>query len=337
MKKTAAYLLFLALVFILSCGQQGQRTFKKSTPLMDTLVAITVVSYSAGDAEKAIDHALSSIEAFGEHINFFSETSELSGLNRNAGIRRVRVSPDTLDVIEKAVFVSERSDGAYDPTIGPVMRLYDFQEKKKPPDDDIRKALPLVDYRDIIISRSDSTVFLRKKGMLLDLGGIAKGYAADLAVQSLKKDGISAGLVAIAGDIRTFGVRSDGKAWTIGIKNPRQKGEKDEVVARISLVDKAISTSGDYERYFMSDGQRYHHILNPKTGYPESQCMSATVISESAVYSDAFSTALFTLGPEKGLKLAKEQKMEAVIIDSHGKVHVTDAMKELLTIEKDTE
>ncbi|RPI34154.1 MAG: FAD:protein FMN transferase, partial [Nitrospiraceae bacterium] len=194
--------------------------------------------------------------------------------------------------------------------------------------------LSLVNYKNIIIDRTESTVFLKKKGMLLDLGGIAKGYAADLAVRSLKEKGISAGLVAIAGDIKAFGLKPDKKPWIIGIKNPRQKSGDGEIIAKISLSGKAISTSGDYERYFILNGQRFHHLLDPKTGYPASGCQSVSVIADQGATTDGFDNALFILGPEKGLALAKEMGLDAMIIDDKGSIHTTAGLQGKLTIER---
>jgi thiamine biosynthesis lipoprotein len=308
--------------------------YKKSRTLMDTFVTVTVVADSAEKGEKAIETAFSTIERFGDLVNYFSDKSEVSDINRNAGVAPVRVSAETLDVIEKAVFVAEKSGGAFDPTIGPIIKLWDFHNKTKAPDSEIKKNLRLVNYRNIIIDREKSTVFLKEKGMQLDPGGIAKGYAADLAVEALKQEGIRAGVVAAAGDISTFGLRPDGKPWNVGIKNPRQKSGADEVLATIRMGDKAISTSGDYERYFISDGQRYHHILDPKTGYPANTCRSVTIITGKGVFTDAFSTAVFVLGPEKGLKLAKEEEMEALIIDSNGKISATPGLIERVKFEK---
>ena len=335
MKKTSVLVLtFLILAAIVSCSIQKDSVYKKSMPLMDTIVSITVVSDSKEIAEKAMEEAFGKIDSFGYLINFYSEKSELSEINRNAGIRKTRVSPETLDVIEKAFLASEKSLGAFDPTIGPIVKLWDFAEKKMPSDKEIKHALPLVNYRDIIIDRNASTVMLSKKGMMLDLGGIAKGYAADMAVDSLMKKGIQSGLVSIAGDIRTFGLKPDKKPWTIGIKNPRQTGTKDEIIARARLTDKAISTAGDYERYFIAAGKRYHHLLDPKTGLPAETCRSVSIVSDKAVDTDAFSTAVFVLGPAKGMKLAKDLGMEAFIIDSNGTIYTTDSLKEKLSFEK---
>jgi len=317
-----------------ACSPHKMSSYKKSKALMDTFVTVTVVADSNATADKAIESAFDVIERFGNLINFYSDRSELSAINRNAGIQAVKVSPETLDIIERAVYIAEKSGGAFDPTIGPEIKLWDFLNKIKPSDTEIRKKLPLVNYKNVIIDKGKSTVLLKKKDMLLDLGGIAKGYAADLAVQSLKQQGISAGIVAIAGDIKAFGLKPDNKPWIIGIKNPRQTNNDDEIIAKIHLSSKAISTSGDYERYFMLNGQRFHHLLIPQTGLPGYACQSASVIADEGVMTDGFDNALFILGPEKGLALAKEIGLDAMIIDDKGAIHTTVGLQGKLTIER---
>ncbi|MBI5631899.1 MAG: FAD:protein FMN transferase [Nitrospirae bacterium] len=332
--RNISLLILILLTSALSCSFGKASVFSKTMPLMDTMVSITVVADSKEAAESAMQRTFAEIGRFGELINFYSENSELAGINRNAGMHAVKVSPESLDVIEQAVIAAEKSGGAFDPTIGPVVRLWDFPNRRKPTEFELAQALPLVNYKDILIDRAAFTVFLKRKGMMIDLGGIAKGYAADLAVESLKKEGIRSGLVSIAGDIRTFGVKPDKGLWVIGIKNPRQTGERDEIIARIRLGDKAISTAGDYERFFLSEGKRYHHLLDPKSGYPAELCRSVSVIAEKGVITDGFDNAIFILGPEKGLKLAKEIGVDAIIIDGSGTIHMTDAIKDKITIEK---
>jgi thiamine biosynthesis lipoprotein len=301
---------------------------------MDTLITITVVSDSKEIAEKAIDAALAEIENLDRLLNFFSSESEVSNINKNAGISAIKVSPDTLDVLDMSLLVSKNTAGAFDITIGPVITLYDFYKKIKPEDSVIKKNLPLINYRDLIIDRNKSTAFLKKKGMLIDLGGISKGYAADKAVEVLKRNGIHAGLVSVAGDIKAFGLKPDGMPWKIGIRNPRispnpllvkgsEGGVTEDIIATIELRDMAISTSGDYERYFMLDGRRYHHILDPKTGYPAEGSQSVSIITNKALFTDAFATGVFILGPERGMKFLEKMGLDGVIVDSQGKVHIT--------------
>lgn len=307
--------------------------YKKSSDVMDTRVEITVVSKSETEAERAIDAAFAEIGKLEQLLSFWTEDSEIALIYENAGKSPVKVSPETFDVIKKAIHVSVKTGGAFDPTVGPVIRLWDFREKKKPEKAALKNALKLVDYNAMGLNAESSTVFLGRKGMSFDTGGIAKGYAADRAVDVLKKMGIKAGLVSVAGDIKAFGLKLDeegGRApWRVGIRDPRSNN-RDKLIATIELRDEAISTSGDYERFFIEDGVRYHHILDPKTGYPARGCMSVTVIAKDAVMTDGFSTGIFVLGPEKGIALLEELGYEGVIISADGKRHATDGIKDRL-------
>jgi len=313
----------LLLIFLSACKPRKEKVYRKSKILMDTLVTVTGVSNSKENAEKAIDAALAEIEKLDRLLNFFSPESEVSHINKNAGISVIKVTPDMLDVLDMSLMVSKNTEGAFDVTIGPVITLYDFYKKIKPEDSVIKKNLSFVNYKDLIIDRNESAVFLKKRGMLIDLGGISKGYAADKAVEVLKRKGIHAGLVSVAGDIKAFGLKPDGRPWKIGIRNPRAKGQEDDILATIELRDMAISTSGDYERFFILNGRRYHHLLNPKTGCPAEESQSVSIITNRAVFTDAFATGIFILGPEKGMRVLEKMGFDGVIVDSQGKVHIS--------------
>jgi FAD:protein FMN transferase len=294
---------------------------------MNTVVTITVVTTAENVADKAIEDAFLTIDDIEKKFNFYSPASDIALINKAAGIAEVKVSSDTITLLDKALFVSEKTRGAFDITIGPVTRLYNFFTQQKPIDFTLEKTLPLVNYRDILINKNNSTAHLRKPGMLLDPGGIAKGYAADKAVETLRQQGIVSGIVAIAGDIRAFGMKPDGKPWKVGVRNPRAKGPGDDIMATMELTDSAISTSGDYERFFISNGKRYHHILSPKTGRPADQCRSVTVIAPEGYLADSFSTGIFILGPEKGITLLETLGYNGVIVDSTGKIHMTPNLR----------
>ncbi len=318
-KFKTSLLCLIPFIFILfsSCNiieKDKDRLFKKSTVLMDTIVSITVVSNSSEKAERAIDEAFRELKRLEELMNFYSDKSELAMINRNAGIRPVKVSEDTIDIIKKAIYVSRLTDGAFDMTTGVLTKLWDFNNKKMPEPKEINYALRLVNYRDIVINEKKSTVFLKRKGMLIDLGGIAKGYGADRAMEILKKNGINSCLVAIAGDIKVSGRKPDGSPWVIGIRHPRAEKNSNDIFTSLPLTDAAISTSGDYERFFIKDGKRYHHILNPFTGYPSESTGGVSVITEEGYLSDSFATAVFVLGPEKGMELLKRLGYKGIFI-----------------------
>ncbi|MEW6586450.1 MAG: FAD:protein FMN transferase [Nitrospirota bacterium] len=322
----AAVALFLILVVSIACSPK-ERVYKKSKMLMNTIVTITVVSASESKADEAIDEAFHEIERIEKKVNFYSAESEISSINKAAGIDAARVSFDTMYLVEKALYVSEKTEGAFDITIGPVAVLYDFSAKIKPEERDLRNAISLVNYRKVILDRKKSTVHLPKKGMLIDMGGISKGYAADRAADVLEKEGIASGIVAVAGDIKAFGLKPDGKPWKIGIRNPRAKSREDDVLATLEITDVAISTSGDYERFFIVDGTRYHHLLSPKTGRPAGGCRSVTIIVREGALADALATGVFVRGPEDGLQILRFLGYDAVIVDSRGGVHVTPNLR----------
>ena len=328
----------LILLFTISaCSPQKEKVYRKNRILMDTTVTISVVSGSGDKSEKAIDRAFSEIEKLDRLLNFFSDSSEVSEINRNAGLKAVVVSPETFAVLEKAVYASGKTNGAFDVTIGSVTAMWDFHKRTKPEDKKIKERLPLVNYKNIILNKKSSSVYLKKKGMLIDLGGIAKGYAADKAVEALKREGIKSGLVSISGDIKAFGLKPDLKPWKIGIRNPRSENKEDEIMATIEMTDMAISTSGDYERYFIIEGKRYHHILNPKTGYPVDECRSVSIIAKDGSVTDPFSTGIFILGAEKGIKLLEEMEIDGIIVDKNGKIHTTPNLRGKLEIIGDSQ
>ena len=318
----------LVVLFVVLAGPlHRKRLFKESRTSMYTLVSITVLASSPEKAGTAMDAAYQELERLGRLLNFYAADSELTTINNNAGIRPVRVSPDTLEIIEAAVYASQQTEGGFDVTVGPLVKLWDFKTNTLPSVASIAENLPLVGYKNIVVDHTASTVFLAQPGVQIDLGGIIKGFAADKAVEILKNHGIDDGIVAVAGDIKVFGRQLDGRLWHVGIQNPRQENDEAQLLATVDLDDVGISTSGDYQRYFMKDGIRYHHLLNPKTGYPESLCRSVTIIAPTATLTDAFATGIFVMGPEKGLGVLEKLGMEGVVVDHQGWVLMTRGIR----------
>jgi len=313
-----------------SCDTHKLKAFRETRVALYTIVTITVYSDSENKAKAAIDATFSELDRLGRILNFYSENSEVSAVNRFSGVRPVKVSKDTVDVIDKALYVSRCTDGAFDITIGPIVKMWDFEKKIVPDKKSVKDKLYLVNYRNVVVDRAHSTVFLKKKGMQMDLGGIEKGYAADRAVALLKENGISSGIVAIGGEVKPFGSKPTGGMWIIGIKNPDQKNKDDELIATVKLQNKAISTSGGYENFFIKDGQLYHHILDPATGYPAYKCRSVSVIAENAP--DGFPTGIFVLGPEKGMGVLKKYGLDGVIVDRDGEILSTEGIKDNLEL-----
>ena len=322
-----ACVLLAAAIFFAGPGHR-KRLFKESRTSLYTLVSITAVSGSEDRAGKAIDEAYRELDRLGRLLNFYAEDSELSAINRNAGIKPVQVSADTLEIIRTAVYAAEQTEGGFDVTVGPLVRLWDFQKKTIPTVGMIDKARELIGYQHIVVDTAASTVYLDKKGVQIDLGGIIKGYAADKAAEVLMKNGIDSGIVAVAGDIRLFGSQPDGRPWHVGIQNPRQRDENDELLATVFLDAGGLSTSGDYQRYFIDKGVRYHHLLNPQTGYPQSLCRSVTIVAPNATLTDSLATGIFILGPEKGLAVLEKLKMGGIIVDKDGRIRMTEGLKD---------
>lgn len=319
---------------LFSCSLRKEKIYTESRISMDTIVTISVVSKSEDKALIAINKVMGEMEKLSTFVDFYSDVSELSAINRNAGKKPVNVSPETIDLVKEAKSVAKLTGGAFDPTIGVISKLWDFNNMIRPDQKDINERLKLVSYNNIIINEEKSTVFLKKTGMLMDLGGIAKGYAADMAVEILSSSGIKSALVSVAGDIRAYGLKPDGNPWMIGIRDPRPVSATENIMAALPLKDLAISTSGDYQRFFETEGTRYHHLLAPQTGMPASGCQSVSVIADRAVMSDALSTAVFIMGPEKGLAFLDKIGYQALIIDFYGQLHISEGLRDNIEIKR---
>jgi thiamine biosynthesis lipoprotein len=311
---------FLFLLFLSGCNRL--KTVQKTETIMGTEATITAVAASESEAAAAIDAGMAELRRFDRMMSLYKDDSEITKVNMAAGKAAVKVSPEIIEVVEAANRVSELTDGAFDITVGPLVVLWQMRlkEGKMPTDEEIMNIKPRVNYRNIIIDKKTSTLFLKNRNMIMDLGGAAKGYAADKTAELLSNRGIKNGIVALAGDIRVMGHRSDGTPWHIGVQDPR---EKDKTMAVLKLSDKSISTSGDYERFRIVGKKRYHHIIDPRTGKPSESMISVTLIGNSGALVDPLTTALFIVGKGKAMKLVKELGCELIVEDSSGKVNMS--------------
>ena len=316
--------LLVSSIFLVSCSRVKEKDlYRKSAILMDTLVTITVVSGSPKRANAAIDAAFAEILRLQKLISFWDPKSEISEIGREAGIRPVKVSPETMDVMKKAIYISRETNGAFDGTLARVIRLWNIPYSKKIPSKAaLRKAMELVGYKLIKIDPKKSTVYLSKKGMSFDTGGLAEGLASDYAEAVLKAHGIKAGLISCAGDITAFGRKPDGHGWRVGIENPRPKGKNDKLLGSVELINEGISTSGDYERYFIINGVRYCHIINARTGFPAQGYESVTVIAPNGTWADGFGCGIFAAGPKKGPTIAKKLGFGLITVTDDGVLHI---------------
>ena len=298
---------------------------------MGTLVKITAVARSESVAQAAATAGFAEIRRLEELLSTWIPTSELSRVNAAAGILPVHVSLETLTVVQRAVQAAEMTDGGFNIAIGPAVDAWRVTEGQRIPTEAELDALrPLVDLMSVHANVREQTIFLAKTGMRIDVGGIGKGYAADQAVEALRKAGAIAGIVALSGDIKTFGRLPDGKMFPVGVQHPRQDGA---VLAWIDLQDEAISTAGDYERFFERNGVRYHHILDPRTLQPARSCQAVTVIAREGVWADGLDTGIFVMGPERGMELIEQlPDVEAIIVDAGGRLLVSSGLKQRIRL-----
>jgi thiamine biosynthesis lipoprotein len=300
---------------------------------MGTEVSFAVMTDDEDGAERAIGAAFDEIKRVEDLMTTWHE-SDITRINDNAGVAPVKVSPETLEVIEMAQKTSKMSGGVFDISFYAMHGIWKFDEdmvKKVPSAAEIRKRLALVDYRKILVDHDKSTVFLQKKGMGISLGGIAKGYAVDRAVAILVRAGFPDAIVQAGGDLMCSGSKN-GNPWVTGIRDPR--GARGDVFARMMLINHAFSTAGDYERFFILDGKRYHHIIDPRTGYPATKSRSVTIYAPNAFIADAVDDAVFILGWQKGFEmLDKLDDVGAVVVDDKGKVHLSKRVVERVQVD----
>lgn len=279
----------------------------------------------ANEALRAVEKEAQRLESL---LSRFLPDSDISRVNRAAGIKREKISSETFCVLSSANDFSLISGGLFDITISPLVNLWDYKHAFAAPTyDKIEQVLKLVNYSDLQLDAVLGTAALKKSGQSVDLGGIGKGYASDCFMEVFKRFGVSSAFSNIGGNVSTLGSKPDGSPWRVGIRHPRQNG----LLGVVEVTARAVVTSGDYERYFIDrEGRRFHHILNPLTGYPaESGLVSVTVVADSAMTADALSTALFIGGLEKGLSIReKYQQAEAVFVDTELQVYVTQGLRQ---------
>lgn len=284
------------------------------------------------EVELVLQTCIRRLEELERHLSANAESSTLIDINKASGVSAVNVPADIYPLFARAVFFAEKTDGAFNPAIGGVVKLWNigFENARKPEDRDIQVALSRTDYKDVQLA--GTAVFLKKEGMKLDLGAIAKGFAADELTRIVKQAGIMHAVIDIGGTISAVGVRPDGKRWNIGIRDPRIR--QGQPIISAPIENRSISTSGSYERYFEQDGIRYHHIIDPATGYPvQSNMIAVSVFADSATDADALSTACFVMGYKKAVKLLDElPNTEALFIFDDNSVRTTGNLKKNIMI-----
>jgi thiamine biosynthesis lipoprotein len=293
--------------------------------IMGTRITVELWADDAAKAQPAIDAVLAEMRHIDETMSTYKPTSEISLVNDHAADGPMHISKELFDLLTTAHEYSVLTDGAFDITYASVGYLYDFRKRVRPTDAQIDAALPAINYEHVLLDPVNQTVRFSQKGVRIDLGGIAKGYAVDRGIDVLKSLGITRAYVSAGGDSRIIGDRF-GKPWIVGVRDPR-KGPG-EALLRIPLVNAAISTSGDYERFFDEGGVRYHHIIDPHTGHSASKVRSATVIAPTATRTDGLSKTAFVLGPDAAMAIYNRiDDVDAIIVKLDGTVVYSKGMR----------
>ncbi len=295
---------------------------------MGTTLDITIQGRGGKRSKNDVNRAVALARRIENETSRFKPGSDVSRINTAAGVAPVEVGDATFNIIEKALEYGKMTGGAFDITVAPIVKLWGFynQKYRVPTAKEIAAATALVDYRKVIIDARSKTVMLTDKGMKIDLGGIAKGYAVQAMCDLYKQMGVKHALINFGGAIGAVGNRADGKDWVIGIKDPR--GEGGALVGELKVSNGFVSSSGDYERFFVKGSKRYFHIFDPSSGYNPKETMSATVVGPNSMDTDMLSTTLMVQGPRRGIELMKTRPgFEGLIVGNNGNIHFTPLMK----------
>ncbi|MTK12557.1 MAG: FAD:protein FMN transferase [Clostridiaceae bacterium] len=314
-------------LFLGGCSSQNAEPVEKTEFMLGTICTIKVYD---GNKNEALDKAFQRVKQIENEMSINKEGTEFDAVANAAGKNFVKVSDDTFAVIKKGLYYSEQSKGAFDITIGPLVKLWGIgtDNAKVPTQAEIDAAKALVGYKDLVLDEANKKVMLKRPGMSIDAGGIGKGFAADEAAKVLKQNGVKHAIINLGGNVLVIGNNPDGRPWGIGVQNPFDTRGKE--IGVLSATDKTVVTSGIYERYIEKNGKKYHHILNPFTGYPmENSLASVTVFTDVSFDADAMTKYIFYQGLEKGPEYVKNSLpgVEAIFITKDKGVYVTEGLK----------
>jgi FAD:protein FMN transferase len=314
----------LALVLSLGARPASAVWLDRHEAIMGTNIDVELWHEDPVKGNAAIDAVMDEMRRIDTLMSHYKPQSELSQINARAFQEPVVVDKELFDLIKESTHFSEITEGAFDITYASVGYLYDFRKHVRPTEQQIEAALPSVNWHNLLLDEKQHSVRFEHSGMRIDLGGIAKGYAVDRGIGILQARGVQHAVVTAGGDTRIIGDRF-GRPWVVGIRHP---DDKSKVITRIPLVDTAMSTSGDYERFFDENGVRYHHIIDPKTGHSASKVRSATILGPTAMQTDGLSKTAFVLGPEKALEIIERlPDFDAVFVRPDGKVLYTKGLQ----------
>ncbi|PAB57235.1 FAD:protein FMN transferase [Anaeromicrobium sediminis] len=322
-------LLIIGISIIFSGCSKKVEPIKRQTYALGTIIDFTLFEEDEDKANKAIDRAISRINEIEKNMSTNIGESEISSVNKYAGQRRVKVSDDTIYVIKRALEFGKISDGKFDVTILPLIKAWNIGTDKEriPPKEEIEYLIKNIDYKNVEVNDETNEVYLKSKEMGIDLGGIAKGYIGDEVRKIFKEDGIDSAVVSLGGNVTLVGKKIDSSDWKVGVQNP--ESPRGSHIGVIQAGETNIVTSGNYERYFEKDGKRYHHILDPESGYPaENGVISTTIITIDGVSADALSTSIYLLGLEEGMKLIESlSNVECIIVTEDRNVYSSSGIK----------
>ena len=316
----AQFLLIIAMVSTLSFGQI---VYKKKLSMLGSPFEITVIAKDTVEGNYFANLAVVEVKRIENQISDWIPTTQISEINKNAGIKPIQVDDEVFALVERAIKISKLTNGAFDISYASMDKIWKFDGSMTeiPSPEAIKKSVAKIGYQKIILDEKRKTIFLKEEGMKLGLGGIGQGYIADKVKALLQSKGCSSGIVNVSGDINTWGKQLDGKPWTIGIVNPMNKNK---VFATFPIDDSAVETSGSYEKFVKFNGIRYSHIIDPRTGYPATGIVSVSVFAKQTEVADALATGIFVLGVDVGIDLINQIKgVECIIVDDTGKIHAS--------------
>ena len=317
----------LLLFFLFPVVNHAQEKYTRTLKLMGCVFDITVVAANEPEGNRYIDMAAVEVTRIEKLISEWDSTTQISKVNKFAGIKPIKVDKEVFDLIVRSIKISELTDGAFDISWAGMNQIWKFDGsmKRLPTQEEVAAAVSTVGYKNIILNKEEQTVFLKLKGMRLGFGGIGKGYSADKSAALLKSMGVTAGLISASGDITAWGKQPDGKPWVVGITNPFNK---EKVFSWFPFEGGSIGTSGNYENFVEFNGVRYTHIIDPRTGWPVHGISSVTLFGPNAELSTALTKAIFVMGKDVGIDIIKQIKgIEYVVVDEEGKIYKSDKIK----------
>lgn len=333
-KKLTCLLAVLMTITILAGCSKSKTPAEPTSKTALVLGTVCTITLYDSDDTTIIDKAIARLTELEDILSINKTGTELDLVNNMSGIEPVKVSEDTLNVVKKGLEYSALSNGTMDITVGPLVKLWGIgtDSAAVPTQEDIETAKSLINYEDVVIDEANSTIYLKNTGMKIDLGAIAKGYAADEVAKILEDNGVKSAIVNLGGNIFVLGNKVDGSDWKVGVQNPEKDGEA--TIGYVTVTDKSVVTSGIYERYFEEDGKKYHHILSPETGFPyENEILGVSILSDLSIDGDSLSTTLFALGVEEGLKLIESlDGVDAIFVTKDHKLYMTKGFEEIFTL-----